>query len=589
MRLTSGKIGYSLRFAFSMLVFGVLAGCGSSSLPPVRPTLVSIEVTPSNSVIAIGTTENFTATGVYADSSTRDITSSVNWGSSNANVVTMNKHGEGSATAMETGNVTITAMDRATQIQGNTKLTVTSAVLSQLEITPTNPTIALGTTKQLTATGVFSDSTTQNMTASVDWASSNAAIATVGNDVTDKGLANGLAQGSATITAMDPASGLSASSKLSVNAANLVSISITPANPSVALGTTEQFTAMGTYSDASTQDITTAVTWGSGNTAVATISNSSGSKGLAHSSGQGNATITATDAASGISANTMLRVTAAELNSIEISPANSSLVSGVTRQFNATGVFSDNSTQDITTSVTWSSSDASIAAISNATGSKGVAVSIKPGTVTITATDPASGVTSGTSLNVTAAVLTSISIAPVSPSVSVGAAQQFIATGTYSDLTTQDITTSVTWSSSDPSVATISNATGSQGLATSVATGSVTILAQDAASGLTAQTTLQVSATMLMSIAISPANASIARGASQQFTATGTYTDASTQDVTAAVAWSSSNNRVATISNAVGSEGLAVGVQNGVATISAVDPETNIAGLATLAVFFVAR
>ena len=589
MRLTSGKIGYGLRFAFSMLVFGVLAGCGSSSLPPVRPTLVSIEVTPSNSVIAIGTTENFTATGVYADSSTRDITSSVNWGSSNANVVTMNKHGEGSATAMETGNVTITAMDRATQIQGNTKLTVTSAVLSQLEITPTNPTIALGTTKQLTATGVFSDSTTQNMTASVDWASSNAAIATVGNDVTDKGLANGLAQGSATITAMDPASGLSASSKLSVNAANLVSISITPANPSVALGTTEQFTAMGTYSDASTQDITTAVTWGSGNTAVATISNSSGSKGLAHSSGQGNATITATDAASGISANTMLRVTAAELNSIEISPANSSLVSGVTRQFNATGVFSDNSTQDITTSVTWSSSDASIAAISNATGSKGVAVSIKPGTVTITATDPASGVTSGTSLNVTAAVLTSISIAPVSPSVSVGAAQQFIATGAYSDLTTQDITTSVTWSSSDPSVATISNATGSQGLATSVATGSVTILAQDAASGLTAQTTLQVSATMLMSIAISPANASIARGASQQFTATGTYTDASTQDVTAAVAWSSSNNRVATISNAVGSEGLAVGVQNGVATISAVDPETNIAGLATLAVFFVAR
>jgi hypothetical protein len=39
------------------------------------------------------------------------------------------------------------------------------------------------------------------------------------------------------------------------------------------------------------------------------------------------------------------------------------------------------------------------------------------------------------------------------------------------------------------------------------------------------------------------------------------------------------------VSNATGSQGLATGVRNGVATISAVDPTTNISAEATLTVF----
>ena len=91
---------------------------------------------------------------------------------------------------------------------------------------------------------------------------------------------------------------------------------------------------------------------------------------------------------------------------------------------------------------------------------------------------------------------------------------------------------------------------------------------------------------MLISIKITPANPSIAIGASQQFTATGTYSDASTQDLTSTVIWRSSNNMVATISNAAGSKGLAVGVRNGVATISAVDNATTVSAVATLTVLF---
>ena len=587
MRLTQGNLGCGLLYAFLILFIGVLSGCNNSTdLPPEKPALVSIEIAPSTPEIAIGTSKKFTATGIYQDSSTRDITSSVNWDSSDTNIVTISNDGatQGSATALETGTVTISATHSETDIKAETTLTVTPAVLIELGITPTNPTIALGMTTQFTATGTFSDSTTQDMTASVDWLSDEDTIAPVGNDVTNKGLANGMTAGRATITATDSTSGISANTTLNVTASDLVSIEITPNNPSRALGTTVQFTATGTFSDSATHDITASVNWDSSDTAVATTSNNSGSKGLTQSVSQGSATITATDTASGISAAITLSVTAATLDSIEITPTNPTIGVGTKQPFTATGIYSDASTQDLTTSVTWSSSDTSIASISNVTGNKGLADGMAPGAATIAATDPASEISSDTTLTVTAATLTSIEITPAQPSIVLGTPQQFTATGTYSDSTTQDITASVTWSSSDTAVATISNDSASPGLSQSVGQGSVTITATDAASGTSADTTLTVTAVTLTSIEITPAKPSIVLGATQQFTATGTYSDSTTQDITASVTWSSSDTATATISNASGNEGLAEGMAPGSVTITATDPVSNISSDATLTI-----
>jgi hypothetical protein len=72
-----------------------------------------------------------------------------------------------------------------------------------------------------------------------------------------------------------------------VTAPVLVSIAVTPANPSIAKNATQQFTATGTYSDNSTQNLTSSVTRSSTSTAVATIT----SKGLASGVSQGNTTI----------------------------------------------------------------------------------------------------------------------------------------------------------------------------------------------------------------------------------------------------------------------------------------------------------
>src|SRR5437870_10335139 len=89
----------------------------------------------------------------------------------------------------------------------------------------------------------------------------------------------------------------------------------------------------------------------------------------------------------------------------------------------------------------------------------------------------------------------------------------------------------------------VSNTAGSQGLASGVAAGSIRV---NAASGsASGSANLTVTAAALVSIAIAPQNPSIVLGASQQFTATGTYTDGTAQDVTTAVNWASSNPAVA--------------------------------------------
>jgi hypothetical protein len=100
-----------------------------------------------------------------------------------------------------------------------------------------------------------------------------------------------------------------------------------------------------------------------------------------------------------------------------------------------------------------------------------------------------------TGLTVTAATLVSIAVTPANPSIAVGQQQQFTATGTYSDGSHQNLTGSATWTSSAPSVATIS----SVGLATSVAAGSTTIRATSGS--VNGSTGLTVASQPLVSLA----------------------------------------------------------------------------------------
>jgi uncharacterized protein YjdB len=156
----------------------------------------------------------------------------------------------------------------------------------------------------------------------------------------------------------------------------LKSVTVTPLTPSIEEGSTEQMTATGTYDDGSTKNITGSVSWSSDNAAVFTVSHS----GLITANHAGTATVKATSAT--ISGSTTVSVTVGNLSSITITPTDATITSSETRQYTATGTLDNGSQVDITDSVTWSSSNKSVATIS----SGGLATAQGTGTTYIMAT-----------------------------------------------------------------------------------------------------------------------------------------------------------------------------------------------------------
>jgi hypothetical protein len=161
--------------------------------------------------------------------------------------------------------------------------------------------------------------------------------------------------------------------------------------------------------------------------------------------------------------------------------------------------------------------------------------------------------------------LVSLALTPISPAaLNIGDTQQFIVMGTYSDGSVIDLTGFIPYLSSNTSVATI-DATG---IATGVSAGSTTIsayLGNVTSNGVTLNVTSGVVGPTLVSIAVTPGSSSVEVSMTQQFTATGTYSDSTTADISSQVTWASNNTGVATID----STGLATGVETGVAVITA--------------------
>jgi hypothetical protein len=253
--------------------------------------------------------------------------------------------------------------------------------------------------------------------------------------------------------------------------------------------------------------------------------------------------------------------------SVLVIPETASIALAQTQQFGAWAQYADTGFINVTATADWASGNISVATISagNATG-------VGVGTTGITA--KYGNVTSNTAtLTVGPAVMTGITIS-TGGSVEVCGTKQVTAIATYSDGSTRDVTTEVTWSSSDPGIATI-DATG---LATGISAGDVTITA--ALSGVSGPAPLSVTPSGIVSIVLTPASASIPVNGKQQFTATAMYANGNSTDVTAKASWASSKENVATIV-----AGLASGKAAGTTDITATfcNVTSNLAALTVAA------
>ena len=253
-----------LDMSFVVVMTLLLTGCwGGGSGAPTSTTLTGITITPATKTIANGQIAKFTATGSYSDSSIANITGQVSWKSDNIKIATIDS-ATGVATGVEVGSTTVTA-----SVNGITspaaKLSVTSAVITGLTISPITPSVPAGRPVTFSATAKYSDGSSSNVSELAKWSSSNTAVA----KLRANGIAASFAKGSTIVTAS--VNGVSSNrATFTVTSPVLASITISPSSPKLMVGYTQLFSASGLLSDGSIAALTK-LTWKSSNTAIATI------------------------------------------------------------------------------------------------------------------------------------------------------------------------------------------------------------------------------------------------------------------------------------------------------------------------------
>ncbi|TMX47092.1 hypothetical protein DA099_14000, partial [Photobacterium damselae] len=285
----------------------LLSGCNSEnafsdgkepSMPEVKLERIDIVASPittsgvSELTLVVDSKQPFEAIGHYSDGSSRPLTDlTVNdWHTSDSKVGRFDEPGV--FTATNEGMTTLTATKDG--ITSNTvDVNVSAAVITAIQVTPSPVNVAKGHTQQLTATATFSDATTSDISSSVTWTPLDTATATVSST----GLLSGVEVGNTTLTATKD--GITSNTvDVNVSAAVITAIQVTPSPVNVAKGHTQQLTATATFSDATSSDISSSVTWTPLDTATATVS----STGLLSGVEVGNTTLTATK--DGVTSNT---------------------------------------------------------------------------------------------------------------------------------------------------------------------------------------------------------------------------------------------------------------------------------------------
>ena len=479
----------------------------------------------------------------------------VAWSSDTTNVATVNAEtGEVTAVAPGIAVITATAKDGSGK-SGRCIITVidsTTIKVSSVTVTPSKTELSIGDTQTLSASVLPADASNQSLT----WSSDHPEIVTVDSNT---GEVTAVKEGTAIITASanDGSNqvGRCTITVIDSTAVKVTSITITPDPAEVELGSTLKLSASVLPTDATNKN----VTWSSENPEIATIDEADGTV-TPVAAGTTSITATAADG-SGTFKTITLTVKPEEepvkVTSVSVSPKTATLAEGETQNLTFT-VKPDNAAIK---TVTWSSEPESVATVS----ADGTITAIAEGTAVITAIADDGSAKSDTC---TVTVLpeeekpvkaASITVTPDKVSLNAGETKQLTKTIAPEDTTNKN----VTWSSSNESVATVTE----DGLIKAIAKGTAVITAT-AEDGSDVKGTCTVTVTenatpkiiKVSSIAITPKSVSLKKGAASQLRASIAPSNATNK----AVLWASNKSSVASVSQS----GLVRAISAGTATIT---------------------
>jgi hypothetical protein len=193
-----GPLTVLITVTFYLLPLLALTGCFCGQFFRGDKDVVAVSISPTGSSILPGGTQQFTATGTFGGTTggtTGDVTAETHWTSSNPGIVTIN--GNGLAKGIALGKVTITGNCDCYVEKASLAVSTQAVTLASIIVTPVSPSVGVGQTQQFTATGHYTDGSTNTITSSVTWTSSSATIATINSS----GVATTVAAGNTTITA----------------------------------------------------------------------------------------------------------------------------------------------------------------------------------------------------------------------------------------------------------------------------------------------------------------------------------------------------------------------------------------------------
>ncbi len=522
--------------------------------------------------VALGGTYPYTATvhGVNLDPADRSVT----WSIANTNIATVNS--QGVVTGVAEGHTTVTAtsdLDRSKS--GTMRVMVTrDKFVNNVQVIPDRGTVTVGGKQTFTA--IVSGANLDLADKTVTWST-----IPIGNPwgfsgvvrVNAQGVVTGVTEGETRVYATSnfapPRSmGNEGIAEIIVTSNKTVnSVTVTPANASVAIGDTQTFTA--TVNGINLDPADRIVTWSTADTSIATVN----ANGVVTGVAEGQTTITATSDFDNTQSGTATIVVTSNkiVSSVVVTPTNASVGIGDTQTLTATvnGINLDPADE----TVTWSVIDSSIAKIS----AQGVVTGIAVGQTKVTATSDLDSTKSGTATIVVTSnkTVSGVTVTPVNASLSVGDTQTLTATVNGANLDPDD--RRVTWLVADTSIATIS----AQGVLTGVAKGQTTVTAtSDFDSTKSGTATIVVTSNKTVtSVTVAPINAAVIIGNTQAFTATvnGINLDPADQTVT----WSIADTSITTVNV----NGVVTGVAEGQTTVIATsDFDNTKSGTATITV-----
>lgn len=422
--------------------------------------VASVDVSPPSPSIPVGSGAQLQA--VLRDAAGRILSGrTIAWSVGNPGVAQISTVGYVTAMAPGTSYVIAGAEGRA----DTALLTALASVpppsgVASVTMSVTSLALSIGQTQQLSA--IVRDGSGNILTdRTVSWSVGNPGV----GSVSSSGLVS--ANGAGTSYIFAASEGRADTALLTVTTATpapVASVTVTAPATTMAIGATQQLTA--TLRDAGGNVLAgRAVSWSSNNTGVVSVNSS----GVVTAAASGSATITATsEGRSGAVTLTVSAIAQAPVATVSVSPGSATLTVGQSTQLTAT-------TRDASGSVltgrviTWSSANPAVATVS----ASGFVIAVGAGSANITATSEGrSGVALITVQPPAPAPVATVSVAPGSTTLTVGATQQLSAT--LRDAAGAILTgRTIAWQSSTPSVATVS----ASGLVTAAAAGTATVSA----------------------------------------------------------------------------------------------------------------